>query len=120
MPVSEEYLQFALDQLDSLGHVTAKRMFGGAGLYLGSVFFGIIADDVLYLKVDDSNRPDYEAAGMGPFRPFGGKSYAMQYYQVPVDVLEDRDALREWAQKAVAVAEGKGAMKKAGRSARNV
>jgi DNA transformation protein len=100
-------MQFVLDQLQPLGPVSAKRMFGGAGLYLGAEFFGLIADDVLYLKVDDSNRRDFEAAGMGPFKPFGQKSYAMQYYQVPVEVLEDRDALREWSLKAVAVAKSK-------------
>ena len=38
-------------------------MFGGVGLYHADLFFGIIARDVLYLKVDDVNRPDYEAAG---------------------------------------------------------
>jgi TfoX/Sxy family transcriptional regulator of competence genes len=28
----------------------------------------------------------------------------MQYYQVPADLLEDIEALRPWAEKAVAVA----------------
>jgi TfoX/Sxy family transcriptional regulator of competence genes len=64
-----------LEQLQGAGPVTAKKMFGGVGLYIDMVFFGLIADDVLYLKVDDSNRADYEAEGMKPFKPFGkGKS----------------------------------------------
>jgi hypothetical protein len=57
MPVSNEYLQFVQDQLAGLGEITVKRMFGGAGLYLDGTFFAIVADDVLYFKVDDSNRP---------------------------------------------------------------
>ena len=104
MAISEEYLEYVLDQLRGTGHVTSRKMFGGAGLYLEGVFFGLIADDVLYFKVDDSNRPDYEAAGMGPFRPFAEKSQVMQYYEVPVDVLEDREQLSRWANKAMAVA----------------
>ena len=27
--------------------------------------------DILYFKADESNRPDYEARGMGPFQPYG-------------------------------------------------
>jgi DNA transformation protein len=80
-------------------------MFGGAGLYFEDLFFGIIADDVLYFKVDDSNRADYEAEGMGPFKPFPDKIEVMQYYEVPIDVLENKNTLREWAEKAVIVAE---------------
>jgi DNA transformation protein len=84
-------------------------MFGGAGLYFEGLFFAIVADDVLYFKVGDSNRADYEAAGMGPFQPFPDKNSVMQYYEVPIDVLENRDTLRDWAAKAVRVAERKAA-----------
>jgi DNA transformation protein len=79
-------------------------MFGGVGIYSGDVFFALIADDTLYFKVDDSTRSDFEARGMGPFRPFGGAGGTMQYYQLPEDLLEDPEALRPWAEKAVAIA----------------
>ena len=39
-----------LDQLEGLDAIS-KSMFGGCGLYCGEDFFGIIAADVLYLKV---------------------------------------------------------------------
>ena len=105
MPVSDEYLTYVVDQLECLGPVQARRMFGGAGLYFEGLFFAIVADDVLYFKVDDSNRGDYEAVGMGPFQPFPDKKAVMQYYEVPIDVLENRDTLRDWAGKALSVAE---------------
>ncbi len=107
MPVSDEYLTYVIDQLECLGPIRSKRMFGGAGLYFEDLFFALVADDVLYFKVDDSNRPDYEEASMEAFRPFPDKSTAMGYYQVPIDVLENRDLLRDWAQKALSVAERK-------------
>jgi DNA transformation protein len=107
MAVSDEYLTYVIDQLEGLGPVRSKRMFGGAGLYFEGLFFGLIADDVLYLKVDDSNRADYEAEGMGPFKPYPDKKEVMQYYEVPIDVLENRNTLRDWAVKAVRVAERK-------------
>ena len=107
MSVSEEYLTYVVDQLECIGPVQSRRMFGGAGLYFDSLFFALIADDVLYFKVDDSNRPDFETAGMEAFRPFPDKHAVMQYYEVPIDILENRDLLRDWAQKALQVAERK-------------
>jgi len=87
-------------------------MFGGVGIYSGTFFFALIADDVLYFKVDDSNRPDLERRGMGPFRPYGEDGEVMQYYEVPADLLEDPEHLRSWAEKAVAVARSKRARRK--------
>ncbi len=84
--------------------IRARPMFGGVGIYSGDVFFALIADDTLYFKVDDSTRSDFEARGMGPFRPFGDAGGTMQYYQLPEDLLEDPEALRLWAEKAVAIA----------------
>ena len=107
MPVSDEYMTYVIDQLDAVGPVQARRMFGGAGLYLDGLFFALIADDVLYFKVDDSNRTDYKSYGMGPFRPFPDKPNIMQYYEVPIEVLENRDTLRDWAKKALLVAQQK-------------
>lgn len=105
MAVSDEYLAYVVDQFGPFGAVTTRRMFGGAGLYREGLFFGLIADDTLYLKVDDANRPDYEAAGMEPFRPFSeGKKTAMGFYEVPADVLEEPEELARWAEKAHAVA----------------
>jgi TfoX/Sxy family transcriptional regulator of competence genes len=59
---------------------------------------------VLYLKVDDSNRRDYERAKLPPFKPYPDRSGTMQYFAVPIDVLENADELAEWARKSVNVA----------------
>lgn len=105
MSVSDEYLAYVLEQLEGVGPVRAQRMFGGAGLYCGHAMFALVADDVLYLKVDDANRADFEAAGAEPFQPFPDKSSAvMSYYEVPADVLEAKDRLAAWAQKALQAA----------------
>lgn len=79
-------------------------MFGGVGIYSGELFFALISDDTLYFKTDALTRPEFEARGMGPFRPFGDEGGTMQYYQLPEDLLEDPDALRPWAEKAIAIA----------------
>jgi DNA transformation protein len=112
MPVSEQYLDYVVDQLACIGPITAKKMFGGVGLYRDGVFFGLIAGDVLYFKVDDENRALYVSAGAKPFQPYGDDSYSISYYVVPADVLEDFDQLRAWARGSVAAAERKGERKK--------
>ncbi len=104
MSVSESYKRFVLDQFEELGDVTPRSMFGGVGLYHRDVFFGIVAGDVLYLKVDDATRGDYERAGMGPFKPYPDRGGTMQYYAVPLDVLESAAALAAWARRAIDVA----------------
>lgn len=102
---SDAFKTFALDQLEGLGDVVPRSMFGGVGLYSRGLFFGIIARDVLYLKVDEGNQPDYQRAGMRPFKPYRDRPSTMQYYAVPVAVLESALDLTEWAHKAVAAAE---------------
>jgi DNA transformation protein and related proteins len=103
--VSSDYLAFVLEQLAGLGGVSSRRMFGGAGLYCDEYFFGLIADDVLYLRVDDSNRADYAARNMAQFRPYADRPHlSMSYYEAPADVLEDAAELVIWARRSVAVA----------------
>jgi DNA transformation protein len=102
--VSEAFKAFVLDQLEEFGEVTPRAMFGGVGLYHRSTFFGLLAHDVLYLKVDDENRPEYEEAGMKAFKPYANRTAAMQYYAVPVDVLESPRDLARWARRSVEAA----------------
>jgi len=87
-------------------------MFGGVGIYAGDVFFALIAGDTLYLKVDDSPRTDFAERGMGLFRQYGEEGETIEYYELPGDVLEDADALRPWAEKAIAVARRKKAKRR--------
>jgi DNA transformation protein and related proteins len=109
MSVSADYLAYVIDQLTPFGRVASRRMFGGVGLYLEDVFFGLIDDDTLFFKVDDSNRTDYTTRGCKPFQPFPDEpeAYSMSYFEVPADVLEDPDELKLWARKAVAAAQAK-------------
>ena len=101
MAVSDDFMDFVLDQLSSWGDVRARRMFGGAGLYCEGKMFGLIADDVAYLKVDDSNREDFIKAGSSPFNPYPDKSTVMSYYEIPPEVLENSEELSQWAQRSL-------------------
>ncbi len=105
MSVSESYVAYVTEQLTGVGRLRSKRMFGGVGFYSGDLFFGLLAGDALYFKVDDTTRGDFTARGMGPFIPFPDKpDHAMGYYEVPADVIEDAEALVAWARKSLRVA----------------
>src|SRR5260370_25448292 len=103
MAASNSFRTFVLEQLGRVvDHVRGRSMFGGIGIYASDLFFALIADDVLYLKVDAFNRPDFEARGRAPFRPLAERGETMQYYPLPDDVLADVDALRPCVEKAMA------------------
>lgn len=107
MAVSKELESYLVGQLEGAGTVTSRRMFGGVGLYLDGVFCGIIGPDSgqLFLRVDDTNLPRYEAAGSKPFRPYKNRKTVMSYYEVPEEIVEDPEELRLWAREARAAAE---------------
>ena len=111
MACRSELLDHLLDQLQPLGDARGRSMFGGFGVYLGGLIIGIVAFDSVYLKVDDQNRPDFEAAGSAPFS-YGtkqGTNTIGSYWEVPADVLDDPEQLRGWALKSLAVARRAGA-----------
>jgi DNA transformation protein len=103
--VSRDYLAFVLEQLRGAGEVGSRRMFGGVGLYLGEVFFALISDDTLYLRVDAQSRAEYRARGLRAFRPYANRpQLSSRYFEVPADVLEDSSQLAAWARRALAAA----------------
>ena len=97
MPATKAFLDLVLDKLVPLGAVTGKNMFGGFGVFHEGDMFGLISNDVLYLKADDSNREDYLSRGSNQYKP-------MPYFRVPDDIFENTEELLKWAQKSVTIA----------------
>ena len=104
MAASDGFTELLQDLLAPLGAISIRRMFGGAGVYCNGTMFGLIDDDALYLKVDDTNRPDFQAEDLRPFVYDGkGKPIEMSYWRAPERLLDDPDEMLDWARKAVAV-----------------
>jgi DNA transformation protein and related proteins len=103
MPVSDDFHQFVLEQLGRIRPVTSKRMFGGYGLYVDGVFFGVIDDNRVFFRTGPGNVADYVALDCAPFQPIP-RAKAMSYHELPGDVLESVAMLREWLSKALAEA----------------
>lgn len=94
------FADFVEDQLSELGGLMTKRMFGGTGLYLDDVFFGIIYGDRLFFRVSEETIDEYKKRKMKPFKPFAGTAGSRRYYEVPLEILESPVDLVRWARKA--------------------
>lgn len=95
----DSFLDYVLEQLASAGRVKTRAMFGGSGLYLSEVFFGIVHKGSLYFRTSEATRPGYLKAGSRPFNP-RGRQELHRYYLVPAAVLDDAEQLCAWAKAA--------------------
>lgn len=94
---SDSFRDFVSEQLGD--PVEFRAMFGGYGLYRSEKFFGILYKGRLYFRTGPRTRRDYLARGMKPFKP-NARMTSKTYYEVPADVLEDRETVRAWALQA--------------------
>jgi len=100
-----EFTAYLHEVFALFGPVSARKMFGGYGIYHDGVMFGLVADDTLYLKADAGSCDQFLARGLGPFEyEKNGKRIAMSYYLAPEEILEDPKAARMWAKQSWEVA----------------
>ena len=102
----DPFYDFVGELLAPLGSVAIKRMFGGAGVYAHEVMFGLIAQDQLYLKVDDALKAALEAEDLAPFtyEKKTGEVAVMAYYALPDVAADDPEEASGWARRALDVA----------------
>jgi DNA transformation protein and related proteins len=120
--VSQAFRDHVADLLAPFGSVKIKLMFGGAGIYFKERMFGLIADERIYLKADDSTRPAFDAEGCKPFtfESKSGELMSMSYVEIPARLLDDADELAVWARRAYGVAVAAKGKKKSPPSAKTL
>lgn len=93
------------DLFAAFGPVSVRAMFGGQGVYAEGRMFALVADGIVYIKVDSDSRPAFEAAGSHPFVYHGkGAPTVMQYFTIPDSDLDDPEAVAKWARLGAAAA----------------
>ena len=111
----KEFAEHIVDLMQSFGPVHCKRMFGGFGIFLHELMFGLIAESILYLKVDSENQIDFDELDLPAFTyNKNGKEMQMSYFQAPEETLEDSEAMNRWAGIGYAAALRAAAKKKQG------
>jgi DNA transformation protein len=99
MAVSSDFAALVQDQLAPLGPIKIRKMFGGAGVYAHDLMFGLIMGETLYLKGDDLNEGEFQAAGSEPFvfQFKDGTSGSLRYWRLPEEAADDAEAAERWA-----------------------
>ena len=96
-----EFVEYLAEIFESFGEIRSRRMFGGYGIYHDGLMFGLVADDVLYLKTDSRSAPSFTERGLAAFEYIKqGKPTRLSYYQAPEEIFDDPDAARLWAVRA--------------------
>lgn len=98
MAVSQSFIEQAEELFHPFGAIRVRKMFGGAGLYCDDLFFAIMDDGAIYLKVDEQTRAEFEGRGLSPFafEMKDGAAATMSYYNAPEEIFDDDDELRRW------------------------
>lgn len=101
MTTDRDFINYLLELLAPLDGVSAKRMFGGYGLFRDGLMFGLVADDTLYFKVDEQNLARFTERELEPFTySKAGKPMQMSYYRAPEETMDSSDEMCDWARLA--------------------
>jgi DNA transformation protein len=96
-----DFIPFVQELLEDWASVSARRMFGGYGLYHEGLMFAIVMEQRLYLKVDEVNRPEFEALGLAPFTyVMKGRDVALSYWAAPDAIFDEPSVAVRWARSA--------------------
>ncbi|MGZ5906129.1 MAG: TfoX/Sxy family protein [Reyranella sp.] len=106
MVASDSFAEFLREQLAPLGRITMRRMFGKTGVFCGGVMFGMVTDNMLYLRVDGHNRAAFKEAESAPPLSYEkkGNTIDLSFWRAPERLFDEPDELVRWAQLALAAA----------------
>lgn len=92
-----EFVEHVLEMLEGAGDIRAKRMFGGYGIYRDDLIFGLVVDDVLYLKTDEQSVGLFAERGQSPFVYVKkGEPTKTSYYSAPEEMFDDPEDAERW------------------------
>lgn len=80
MATTADFIEFVLEQLDGIGAVRAKKMFGEYMVYLNDKPVLLVCDDTVYVKMLDAVAAEMQGAGTGIPYP-----HAKEHYVLDID-----------------------------------
>ena len=114
--VQQDFVDHVIELLQAVGPVSARRMFGGHGIFLDGLMFALIASNELYFKADEQSRSHFTELGLQPFTYVSkGTEKALSYYQAPDEALESSAEMAQWGNLGFACALRAASRKAAGR-----
>src|SRR5882724_7407759 len=106
MVASDSFAEFLREQLAPLGRVTLRRMFGKTGVFCDGVMFGMVTENMLYLRVDDQNQTTFKEAESSPPLNYQkkGSTIDLSFWRAPERLFDEPEELVAWARVALAAA----------------
>jgi DNA transformation protein and related proteins len=105
MRVKSSLAGYVTEQLEFLGRMSNRAIFGGTGIFFEERLLGIVIEDKLYLHTDKSNLGDYAALGMPQFKPYPNAfDLTTDHHQVPPAIVQDPEQLKAWGERALVAA----------------
>ena len=96
-----EFSEFLHEVFETFGPITTRKMFGGYGIYHHGLMFGLVQEDALYLKADQTTRHHFESRGLSRFQyEKKGKVIYISFYLAPEEIYDDREEAAIWAVRA--------------------
>jgi DNA transformation protein len=106
MVASAGFAEFLREQLSPLGALTLRRMFGKTGVFCDGLMFAMVADDTLYLRVDDGNAAAFAEAMAYPALSYAkrGQVIDLAFWRAPDRLMDEPGELIAWARLALEAA----------------
>jgi DNA transformation protein and related proteins len=107
MVASDSFAEFLREQFSPLGRLAFRRMFGKTGVFRDGVMFAMVADNTLYVRVDDESKATFKEAAAFPPLNYSKKGFAIDlaFWRVPERLFDEPDELLVWARAALAAAD---------------
>lgn len=90
MASHKDFVEYVAEQLREAGSIRSRKMFGEYGLYCDEVFFAVICDDQLFIKVTPQGEAAFPDLPKAP--PYEGARDSFL-----VEDIEDRELLTKLA-----------------------
>ena len=93
MASDQNFVDFVLDQIENVGEITVKKMFGEYGVWSDGKIFALICDNKLFIKPTETGRNFIQDVVEAP--PYPGAK--------PSFLIEDKIDDREWLSKLIRI-----------------
>ncbi|MDH4192735.1 MAG: TfoX/Sxy family protein [Nitrospirota bacterium] len=93
-----KYVEYLKEVFAEFGPIQPRRMFGGYGIFHKGLMFGLVVNDMLYLKANDTAAKFFEERGLDQFQyEKRGKTVKMSFYMAPEGIFDDPEEAKIWA-----------------------
>jgi|GEM_PF-835782 len=105
MGSTKQFLDYVLnDVFHNISGISNHPMFGSYALYKDGVIFGIISNNRIYFKANKFTDFYFKEKGSKPFIYKGkNKKIKLSYWELPEDVLDDKQELIIWIERSMLV-----------------